>query len=194
MTHILKAFGIHRSISFETFIAPAIRAMAGMPQLESRGYRPLQMSFEDHLKILVFFHLEEHTSARHLIQVLQEDEFARNEIAPEKGIKKSSFSEATNTRGFEQFMQGAFQKCRSNNVRDISRKNLFFQCIPSASFVIGSKEKHRLGGSLQPIDRGIFETKIHNSADCTFKCMLLDQYGGQIFMKTIYGKNVLKQP
>ena len=48
MTHILKAFGIHHSISFEKFIAPAIRAMVGMPQLESRGYRPLQMSFEDH--------------------------------------------------------------------------------------------------------------------------------------------------
>ena len=104
MTHILKAFGIHHSISFEKFIAPAISAMVGMPQLESRGYRPLQMSFEDHLKILIFFHLEEHTSARHLMQVLQEDELARNEIAPEEGIKKSSFSEATNTRGLEQFL------------------------------------------------------------------------------------------
>ena len=38
------------------------------------------------------------------MQVLQEDEFARNEIAPEDGIKKSSFSEATNNRGLEQFM------------------------------------------------------------------------------------------
>lgn len=104
MTHILKAFGIHHSISFDEFIAPIIRIMAGMPQLESRGYRPLQMSFEDHLKILIFFHLEEHTSARHLMQVLQEDEFARNEIAPKEGIKRSSFSEATNTRGLEQFM------------------------------------------------------------------------------------------
>jgi hypothetical protein len=104
MTHLLEAFGIHHSISFEKFIAPAIRTMASMPQLKSRGHRPLQMSFEDHLKILIFFHLEEHTSARHLMQVLQEDEFARNEIAPEAGIKKSSFSEATNTRGLEQFM------------------------------------------------------------------------------------------
>ena len=104
MTLKFKPFGIHHSVSFEEFIAPAIREMASMPQLESRGYRPLQMSFEEHLKILVFFHLEEHKSARHLMQVLQEDEFARNEIAPEQGIKKSSFSEATNTRGLEQFM------------------------------------------------------------------------------------------
>lgn len=117
MTRILKFFGIFHSISFEKFIAPAIRAMAGMPQLESRGYRPLQMSFEDHLKILIFFHLEEHTSARHLIQVLQEDEFARNEIAPQEGIKKSSFSEATNTRGLEQFMH-VFQTLQ-NQAKDI---------------------------------------------------------------------------
>jgi len=33
------------------------------------------MTFEDQLNALVFFHLEEHTSARHLVQVLQEDDF-----------------------------------------------------------------------------------------------------------------------
>lgn len=112
MPRMLKKFGIHHSVSFEKFIAPAIQTMAGMPQLESRGHRPLQMSFEDHLKILVFFHLEEHKSARHLIQVLQEDGFARDQIAPKDGIKKSSFSEATNTRGLEQFIY-VFQTLQS---------------------------------------------------------------------------------
>ena len=76
--------------------------MLGMPPLESRGDRPLKMTFEDQLKALIFFHLEEHTSARHLLQVLEEDDFAREVIAPEQGIKKSSFAEATNTRGLEQ--------------------------------------------------------------------------------------------
>jgi len=78
--------------------------MEKMPPLKSRGNRPLQMSFEDHLKTLVFFHLEEHKSTQHLLQVLEEDDFARNQIAPKDGIKKSSFSEATNTRGLDQFM------------------------------------------------------------------------------------------
>jgi len=45
----------------------------------------LKMSFEDHLKALVFFHLEEHKSAQHLLQALEEDDFARNEIAPKEG-------------------------------------------------------------------------------------------------------------
>jgi len=52
------------------------------PILESRGNRPLQMTFEDQLDALIFFHLEEHTSARHLIQTLREDEFARNNVVP----------------------------------------------------------------------------------------------------------------
>jgi hypothetical protein len=50
----------------------------------------------------VFFHLEEHHSGRHLLQVLQQDEFAKKHIAPEAGIKKSSFFEAINNRGMEQ--------------------------------------------------------------------------------------------
>ena len=60
------------------------------------------MTFEDQLNALVFYHLEEHESGTHLVQVLQEDTFAREHIAPKDGIKKSSFFEAINTRGLEQ--------------------------------------------------------------------------------------------
>ncbi len=61
------------------------------------------MEFEHQLKALIFFHLEEHTSGRHLIQALQEDDFARNNIAPPDGIRKSAFFEAMTERGLEQF-------------------------------------------------------------------------------------------
>jgi len=88
--------------SFRQLYLPVYRAMFGMAPLESRGYRPLKMTFEDQLKALIFFHLEEHTSERHLLQVLEEDDFARDVIAPKEGIKKSSFAEAINSRGLEQ--------------------------------------------------------------------------------------------
>jgi len=52
------------------------------PLLESRGDRPLKMTFKDQLKALIFTHLEEHISGRHLIQVLKEDDFAHKNIAP----------------------------------------------------------------------------------------------------------------
>jgi hypothetical protein len=93
-----------QKLKFHNFFNPIEEATNGMTTLSSRGNRPLQMTFQDHLKALVYFHLEEHHSAQHLLQVLEEDDFARNEIAPKDGIKKSSFSEATNSRGLEQFM------------------------------------------------------------------------------------------
>ena len=88
--------------SFTRLFMPIDRAKHGMPVLKARGNRPLQMTFDDQLKALVLFHLEEHTSAQHLLQVLEDDDFARRFVAPEEGIKKSSFAEAINTRGLEQ--------------------------------------------------------------------------------------------
>ncbi|MEZ4525855.1 MAG: hypothetical protein R2941_08045 [Desulfobacterales bacterium] len=61
----------------------------------------MKTSFE----ALVYFHLQEHTSAQHLLQVLEEDDFAREHIAPKDGIKRAVFSEAINHIGdFEQFL------------------------------------------------------------------------------------------
>lgn len=98
-----------RSDSFFQLLQPAGDVIPGLPVLESRGDKPLKMTFEDQFKMLIFFHLEEHVSARHVLQVMEQDDFARENIAPEDGIKKSSFSEAINTRGLEQ-LQFIFEK------------------------------------------------------------------------------------
>ena len=97
------------SDSFFQFLQPVGDIFPKTPVLKSRGDKPLKMTFEDQFKILVFFHLEEHVSARHMLQALEQDDFARENIAPEGGIKKSSFSEAINERGLEQF-QFVFEK------------------------------------------------------------------------------------
>lgn len=89
--------------SFTQVRRPLSHILPHTPQLVSRGNRPLQMDFEDQLNALIYFHLEEHTSARHLIQELREDGFARENVAPQDGISRSSFSEAINERGLEQF-------------------------------------------------------------------------------------------
>lgn len=91
-------------VSFFELLQPALEAMKNMPELKAKGNRKLKMTFQDQLRALVFFHLEEHTSAQHLLQPLVEYDFARQHVAPENGIGKSSFSEATNTRGLEQLM------------------------------------------------------------------------------------------
>ncbi|MFZ1985044.1 MAG: IS4 family transposase [Desulfatitalea sp.] len=92
------------SVSYEKLLQPIIDALKNMPELQSKGNRPLKMSFEEQLRVLVYFHLQEHTSAQHLLQTLKEDHFAREYIAPGKGIEKSSFSEAINNRGLEQLV------------------------------------------------------------------------------------------
>lgn len=79
-------------------------ALDKVPILEARGNRPLQMTFEDQLKILTFYHLEEHSSGRHLLQVLAQENFAATHIAPPVGIQKSAFFEALNSRGLEQMI------------------------------------------------------------------------------------------
>ena len=106
-----------RSDSFFQFFQPVGDVIPETPVLKSRGDRPLKMTFDDQLKMLVFFHLEEHVSARHMLQVLEQDDFARENIAPEDGIKKSSFSEAINTRGLEQ-LQIVFEKlsCKASGI------------------------------------------------------------------------------
>ncbi len=104
MPYALDNLSSAHAPSFCQLYEPIEKAMIAMPTLMAKGHRPLQMTFEDQLKALIFFHLEEHTSAQHLLQVLEEDDFARNIIAPEEGIKKSSFSEAINIRGLTQLM------------------------------------------------------------------------------------------
>lgn len=95
---------IYKIPSFNQLWKPLCAVLPNAPPLESGCNRPLQLDFEHQLKALIFFHLEEHDSAQHLLQVLEEDDYARNTIAPKEGIKKSSFSEAINTRGLEQFV------------------------------------------------------------------------------------------
>jgi len=92
------------SPTFNQLWKPLHAILPKAPPLESGSNRPLQLDFEHQLKALVFFHLEEHDSAQHLLQVLDEDDYARNNIAPKDGIKKSSFSEAINGRGLEQLL------------------------------------------------------------------------------------------
>ena len=103
--------------SFCHLYQPLEKILPETPVLESRGDRPLKMTFEDELKALIFFHLEEHVSGRHLLQVLNEDDFARKNIAPKDGIEKSSFFEAINIRGLEQ-LQFVFEKlsCEAANI------------------------------------------------------------------------------
>ena len=62
------------------------------------------MNTEELLNILTYYHLQEFTSGTELIQALQEDDYARQFVAPAGGIKHSTFFDTVNDRGVEQLL------------------------------------------------------------------------------------------
>ena len=103
-------------------MAPANNIFSDITPLLSGCNRPLKMSFEDQLNILVYFHLEGHHSGRHLLQVLKEEDFARQYIAPVGGIEKSSFFEDISSRGLEQMME-MFGKLYTKAAKHLPREH-----------------------------------------------------------------------
>ena len=97
--HIVRKNALY---SYKKFIKPLKKVLSNTPVLKSRGNKPLQITFDDQINALIYFHLQEFNSGRHLLQVLEKDNFAREVIAPKNRIKKSSFFEAINSRGLEQ--------------------------------------------------------------------------------------------
>lgn len=115
----------HKKRKHDTYLKlmlPVTNTLPNLTPLTSRSNRPLQMTFEDQINILVYFHLEEHHSGRHLLQVLKENHFARQYIAPEKGIQKSSFFEDISSRGLEQMME-LFGKLHTQAAKQLPKGN-----------------------------------------------------------------------
>lgn len=112
----------HALYSYKKFIKPLKKVLSNTPVLKSRGNKPLQMTFEDQLNGLIYFHLQEFKSGRHLMQVLEKDKFAREVIAPKDGIKKSSFFEAINSRGLKQLMY-VFNELQTKASQVLPRKH-----------------------------------------------------------------------
>ena len=111
-----------QSLIFDNFQAPLLRLLPFTPELSSRGDRPLKMTFKDQVSALVYFHLQEHKLSRHLIQDLKENDFAKDNIAPDGGISRSSFSEIINGRGLEQ-LQFIFENLYKEAARVLPKEH-----------------------------------------------------------------------
>ncbi len=85
-------------------LEPTKQVLKKAPPLLSRSNKPLAMDTEDLLNILTYYHLQEFSSGRELIQALQEDEYAKDLVAPVGGIKRSTFFDTVNDRGVEQLL------------------------------------------------------------------------------------------
>jgi len=88
----------------EQLLDPTKNILPKTPPLRSRSNKPLAMNTEELLNILTYYHLQEFSSGRELIQALQEDEYARHLIAPAGGLQRSTFFDTVNERGVEQLL------------------------------------------------------------------------------------------
>ena len=96
----------------------------------------MQLTFDDQLRALVYFNLEEYASDRAVLRVLKQNSFANDYVTPPKGIEMSDFLEAINTRGLDQLSQ------------------LLNWLIKKAGQVIPAKCKHL--GNLVSMDGSLF--------------------------------------
>ena len=94
----------HAVPSQRQLLKPLNNIMPKIPPLRSRSNKPLAMNTEELLNILTYYHLQEFSSGSELIQALQEDDYARNFVAPAGGIKHSTFFDTVNDRGVEQLL------------------------------------------------------------------------------------------
>ena len=115
------------SCNFTLFFRPAIEATSNMPALHSQGNRPLQMTFEEHLRALVYFHLEEHHSAQHLLQELEEDDFVKSKIASDS-TNNVSINEAFGLNRIKKYWQDI------NIVKILNTYQLSSRCNPQSKY------------------------------------------------------------
>jgi hypothetical protein len=103
--HIKPFYRRKAPFSLQRLYKPVNDELPSIPPHKKRGNKPMTFNFEHHLQALIYLHLQEYESGRELLQVLEQDEFAKAHIAPPEGVKKSTFFEAMNTRALEQLAQ-----------------------------------------------------------------------------------------
>jgi len=94
----------HTAPVHNNLMGPAKKILLTTPPLRSKSNKPLAMTTDNVLDILVYYHLHEFSSGRELLQNLEEDEYAKHLIAPAGGVKRSTFFDTVNERCVEQLL------------------------------------------------------------------------------------------
>jgi hypothetical protein len=104
---------LKNSTTFDRFLQPLQNALEHITPLNSGSNRPLTLRFEDQIKLLVYYHVQNFDSANHMLQALSEDTIARHIIAPPEGVASNTFYDAIKSRGLLQ-MQEVFSRLASH--------------------------------------------------------------------------------
>lgn len=93
------------SPTFSELIAPLETILPSLTPLESKSNREITFTFDYQLKSLIYYHVEECTSAQALLQEMQINPFVGQILVPPSGLGESTFYEANATRGATQMLE-----------------------------------------------------------------------------------------
>jgi len=94
----------HIAPTHKLLLKPLQQILIKTPPLKSRSNKPLAMNTEELISILTYYHLQDFSSGRELLQALEEDDYARQFVAPANGVKRSTFFDTVNDRGVKQLL------------------------------------------------------------------------------------------
>ncbi len=106
---------------WEGFCAPLTYQLPYITPLESRSNRPLEFTFGDQIYTLVYFHCEEYSSGRALIEDINDPEQSPPKGLPQDGLPHSTFFEAIHSRGLSQMFE-VFERLSNKAAKALGTK------------------------------------------------------------------------
>ena len=93
------------SPTLEALVAPLETILPPITPLVSGCNRRLTFTFEYQLRSLIYYHIEECTSAQAMLQKMAKDSFVHHLLVPPEGLGETTFYEANATRGAIQMLE-----------------------------------------------------------------------------------------
>ena len=93
------------SPTLEALVAPLETILPTITPLVSGCNRRLTFTFEYQLRSLIYYHIEECTSAQAMLQKMAKDSFVHHLLVPPEGLGETTFYEANATRGAIQMLE-----------------------------------------------------------------------------------------
>jgi len=94
-----------QSPTFTELVAPLESILTMVEPLVSGCNREITFDFESQLKCLIYYHIEGHTSAKALLEEIQDNQSIKEIILPETELGESTFYEANSHRGATQMLE-----------------------------------------------------------------------------------------
>ena len=99
------SLGESLSPTFSGLLSPLKGILPTLTPMESGCNREITFTYDYQIKSLIYYHLEEHSSAKAMLESMKRDPFVQQELIPKEGLGNSTFYEVNNNRGVTQTIE-----------------------------------------------------------------------------------------